>query len=260
MFRRYFRLYGKFWAIELQKQLIYQPLMAAFSYLAHSAWVVLSYVFLLVVIEGSGSQTQLELLLFLSYFHSVKGLFWICCSWSSAFLAGSAFREGKIDFLLTKPLPSQWFISSFRPNIFALTDLLLGIASFVYFSYRLGLLTVINLSLFLISMILSALILYAVWFSYLTFFVPSGDASASHGLMSLLWIFGEYPNKIYDGVNKVITTIIFPTIVITTLPMSIIMGQKGVFWLIIMGIIAYLSLFISSKLWARMLNFYTSAS
>lgn len=259
--KKFFKLYLRFWSVELQRQLVFQPLMAFFSYLAHAGWIALSYVFLLVIISaGMANKAQLELLLFLSYFHSVRGLFWIYSSWSSAFLAGSGFREGKIDFWLLKPLPSQWLISSFRPNIFALTDFLVGIASFIYFLYRLNILNWISMGVFVVSTPLSAIVLYSVWFSYLTLFVPSGEASATHGMMALLCVFGEYPNRIYSGINKIITTVVFPTVIITTLPMSIFLGQKGISWIFVLVIAAALGLLISHKLWQRMLRFYTSAN
>ena len=258
--RRILRLYTRFWSRELQQQLIYQPIMATFSNLAHTAWVVLSYIFLTVISSQLANQTQLELLLFLSYFHTVKGIFWVNSSWSSAFLAGSAFREGKIDFFLTKPLPSQWYISSFRPNVFALTDLLVGIGSSVYFMNRLGLLSYGNVGSYFIYSILSALLLYCLWFSYLTFFVPSGEASAAHSVMNLLWVFGEYPNKIYTGITRLITTVVFPTILITNLPVTAILTQSRLPSLIILCISAFIGFFITAQLWNRMLKFYTSAN
>ena len=258
--RKILRLYTNFWSRELQQQLIYQPVMAMFSYLAHTIWVVLSYIFLTVISSQLATQTQLELLLYLSYFHTVKGIFWVNSSWSSAFLAGSAFREGKIDFFLTKPLPTQWYISSFRPNVFALTDLLVGVGSSVYFMNRIGLLSYSNFSLYFLSSILSALLLYCLWFSYLTFFVPSGEASAAHSVMNLLWVFGEYPNKIYTGITRLITTVIFPTILITNLPVTAILEQSRLPSLIILFISALTGLLITSQLWNRMLKFYTSAN
>ena len=133
--------------------------MAVFSYIAHLSWVIFSYVFLYIVASPLAGQTQLELLLFLSYFHSVKGLFWIHSSWSSAFMAGSAFKDGKIDFHLVKPVNSQWFISSFRPNIFALADLITGLLSTIYFLFRLTLLSPLGLAIYLSCLMFSAILL-----------------------------------------------------------------------------------------------------
>ena len=168
--------------------------------------------------------------------------------------------KSQLYFFLTKPLPSQWYISSFRPNVFALTDLFVGIGSSVYFMSRVGQLTFGNAGLYLLFSILSALLLYCLWFSYLTFFVPSGEASAAHSVMNLLWVFGEYPNKIYTGITRLITTVIFPTILITNLPVTALLAQSKLSSLIILVISALTGLLITSRLWNRMLKFYTSAN
>lgn len=258
--QRIFRLYKHFWALEMQKQLLYQPVMAIFSYLAHLSWVMFSFVFLFVISSSLATQTQTELLLFLSYFHTVKGIFWIHSSWSSAFLAGSAFKEGKIDFHLLRPLSSQWMISSFRPNIFAIADLLIGLFSFVFFLGRLELLNFPAVALYLVSAILSAVLLYSIWFSYLTFFVPSGEASAVHAVLNLFWVFGEYPISIYSGFTKLASTVIFPVVLITTLPMSYLIGQQSPLLILVLSSFAAFSIGFSSILWGRMLRSYASAN
>ncbi len=258
--KKYLSIYRLFWSQEIQKQLIYKPIMAIFSYLAHSTWIFFTYVFLLVVSGTLHSTLQRELLLFLSFFHSVKGLFWVYSSQSSGFLAGSAFRQGTIDFFLIRPANNQWAVSSFRPNIFAITDLVVGILSFLYFSQLLGLITPSFLLFYLVSVIFGAISLYGVWFSYLTLFVPSGEASAVHGLANSFWIFGQFPNRLYHGITKVITTIIFPTVIITTLPMDILLLQKSPVYLVILILFALTTLILSTRLWTRMLRFYTSAN
>ncbi len=260
---KYLKLYLKFLNIAVQDQLAYKPLWALFSFLAHSAYILLSYIFLDVIITGFNLQySRTELLAFLSFFHAVKGLYWIVCSININFIAYQAFNTNQMDFMLIKPLNHLWLVSTYKPNLFAFTDLIGGFIASFYFFNQLNVLSSLALLLFLlIAVPISSLLLYGIWFTYLFLIAPHGEKSGfTNNVLNITWVYGQYPSTVYSGLAKLLATVLFPTIIITTIPVFTLMRRSPIVLWLVVPFAACVTMFLAHLTWHRALKYYNSAN
>ncbi len=170
-------------------------------------------------------------------------------------------REGTLDFVLLKPIDSQFFISLKKINPSGFLEIILGFFLLSYcikinqINFNLGFLT-----LSFITIICSICILYSLWFFISTttiWFVKTWNAIEV--LRSFLYI-GRFPLNSFSFTLRIFFSIFIPIAFITTIPSEVFLGLSQ-FWKILLEIIvATVFLFTSRKFWLFALKFYTSAS
>ena len=170
-------------------------------------------------------------------------------------------REGTLDFVLLKPIDSQFFISLKKVNPSGFLEIILGFFLLIYcikinqINFNLGFLT-----LCLITIICSISILYSLWFFISTttiWFVKTWNATEV--LRSFLYI-GRFPLNSFSFSLRIFFSVFIPIAFITTIPSEVFLGLSQ-FWKILLEIIvAIIFLFSSRKFWLFALKFYSSAS
>ena len=170
-------------------------------------------------------------------------------------------REGTLDFVLLKPIDSQFFISLKRITPSGLLEILLG---FVLLSYCIKInqinLDLSFLTLCLITIICSICILYSLWFFISTttiWFVKTWNATEV--LRSFLYI-GRFPLNSFSFSLRIFFSIFIPIAFITTIPSEVFLGLSQLWKILLEVIVATIFLFTSRKFWLFALKFYTSAS
>ena len=170
-------------------------------------------------------------------------------------------REGTLDFVLLKPIDSQFFISLKKLNPSGFLEIMLGFF-LLFFCIRINQIN-LNLSFLTLSLITiscSICILYSLWFFISTttiWFVKTWNAIEV--LRSFLYI-GRFPINSFSFSLRVFFSIFIPIAFITTIPSEVFLGIS-VFWKILLEIIvAIVFLLTSRKFWLFALKFYTSAS
>lgn len=167
---------------------------------------------------------------------------------------------GKLDFTLLRPVNVQ-FQASFRHwRFFSLLDLLLGLGVLVFASLRMGQnLTSPNLLLFVFSMIIGVIILYAILliFAGLVFWSPG---------FLFTWVFdgifqmARYPIGVYPQWVRLILTWVIPVGLITTVPAQALSGSSSL-WLVVGAVLFSVVLFLVGTILFRTgLRRYASAS
>jgi len=168
-------------------------------------------------------------------------------------------RNGTLDFVLLKPIDTQFWLSLRTFSPWGLPNLTLGLALLGYAGTRLGL-GPVNYLLGLVPILLGALILYSIGFllSTLTiWFVKLWNITMA---MAALLEAGKYPVFAYPTAYRVFFTVVLPVAFMTTVPAQAMMGEASPVWL---GglILAAAALFVGSRLfWRFALRSYTSAS
>ena len=170
-------------------------------------------------------------------------------------------REGTLDFVLLKPIDSQFFISLKKINPSGFLEIMLGFCLLLY-CIRINQinLNLIFLTLFLITIVCSICILYSLWFFISTttiWFVKTWNATEV--LRSFLYI-GRFPLNSFSFSLRIFFSVFIPIAFITTIPAEVFLGLSESWKIFVEVIVAIIFLFSSRKFWLYALKFYTSAS
>ncbi|MDX2230302.1 MAG: ABC transporter permease [Leptolyngbyaceae cyanobacterium bins.349] len=195
----------------------------------------------------------------------VLGLFTLLQGFSATFLAPNLNRivrhiqQGTLDFVLLKPINSQFWLSTHTLSPWGLPDILFGIGMILFAGNRLGL-NVKDYGLGLIPILFGFLILYSLWFmlgAMSIWFVKIYNVTeVLRGLLEA----GRFPMVAYPMSYRIFFTFVVPVAFLTTVPAEVILGRGEWGWTLGAGMLAILLLWASSAFWRFALRFYTSAS
>ena len=170
-------------------------------------------------------------------------------------------REGTLDFVLLKPIDSQFFISLKKINPSGFLEIMLGICLLLFcIKFNQINLNLSFLCLSLITMTCSICILYSLWFFISTttiWFVKTWNATEV--LRSFLYI-GRFPLNSFSFSLRVFFSIFIPIAFITTIPSEVFLGLSQLWKILLEVIVASVFLITSRKFWLFALKFYSSAS
>lgn len=195
----------------------------------------------------------------------VLGIFTLLQGFSSTFLAPNLNRivrhiqQGTLDFVLLKPISSQFWLSTHTLSPWGVPDLFFGGAMILYAGRRLQL-PISNYFLGMIPLLFGFLILYSLWFilgAMSIWFVKIYNVTeVLRGLLEA----GRFPMVAYPTAFRFFFTFIVPVAFLTTVPAEVILGRSEPSW--ILGAIALAGslLYAASAFWRFALRFYTSAS
>jgi ABC-2 type transport system permease protein len=195
----------------------------------------------------------------------VLGLFTFLQGFSSTFLIPNLSRivdhvqKGTLDFVLLKPISSQFWLSTRIISPWGFPDLLFGIGIIVYAGIKLNL-SFIDYLWSVIPVLFGVIILYSLWFmlgaSSIWFVKIYNVTEVLRGLLEA----GRYPMVAYPMAYRFFFTFIVPVAFLTTIPAEAMLGRTHLTWIFGAGILA-MGLFLGSKFfWQFALRFYTSAS
>ena len=170
-------------------------------------------------------------------------------------------REGTLDFVILKPVDSQFFISLKKIAPSGLLEIILGFCLLFYcikinqinlnFSF---------LTLSLITIICAICILYSLWFFISTttiWFVKTWNATEV--LRSFLYI-GRFPLNSFSISLRVFFSVFIPIAFITSIPSEVFLGHAQLWKIFLEVIVAIVFLLSSRKFWLFALKYYSSAS
>ncbi len=170
-------------------------------------------------------------------------------------------REGTLDFVLIKPIDSQFFISLKKINPSGFLEIILGFF-LLFFCIRINQIN-LNLSFLtqsLITISCSICILYSLWFFISTttiWFVKTWNAIEV--LRSFLYI-GRFPLNSFSFSLRIFFSIFIPIAFITTIPSEVFLGLSQLWKILLEVIVTSVFLITSRKFWLFALKSYSSAS
>ena len=234
--RRYFAVLSLFWRTSLASELEYRLnfLLAFLSSLGH---LVGNLFGLSLFYTGSGSLGGWpfhQALLVMGFFSTLQGLNKVLLSPNLARIVEHV-RTGTLDFVLLKPLDSQFWLSTRRISPWGVPDVLFGLGTAVYAAVQLGL-PAHRLALAAGPFFLSAVIQYSLWF-----------------LLASLSIW-------YVKIYRFVFSFVIPVALLTTVPAKVALAQPIGSWLIVSLAFALGAFLLSRAFWRHALRYYTSAS
>lgn len=257
---RYFYVLRLFWSTAIAAELEYRInfLLAALSSLGGLA----GNLFSLFLFYRGGYQFQGW-----SWDQAIVllGVFTLLQGFSATFLAPNLNRivrhiqQGTLDFVLLKPINSQFWLSTHTLSPWGVPDLAFGLIMVIYAGSRLGLQAPDYLSS-LIPLALGCVILYSLWFmlgAMSIWFVKIYNVTeVLRGLLEA----GRFPMVAYPTAYRFFFTFIVPVAFLTTVPAEVLLGRGDWLWLAGSSFLAIALFLGSSAFWKFALRFYTSAS
>lgn len=195
----------------------------------------------------------------------VLGVFTMLQGFSSTFLAPNLNKivrqveEGTLDFVLLKPINSQFWLSTRTLSPWGIPDLIFGVIVIVYAGLRLE----VDPAAYFLAippLLFGFVSLYSLWFmlgaTSIWFVKIYNVTEVLRGLLEA----GRFPVVAYPFAYRVFLTFVIPVAFLTTVPAQALLGR--VEWTWIWGSIglAIALLQFSRWFWRFALRFYTSAS
>jgi ABC-2 type transport system permease protein len=195
----------------------------------------------------------------------VLGFFTLLQGFASTFLAPNLnqivrhVQEGTLDFVLLKPIRSQFWLSVHTLSPWGIPDLIVGLLIIVYAGTKLNL-GIDKYLLTIFPLACSVVILYSLWFilgaTTIWFVKIYNVTEVLKGFLEA----GRYPITSYPAAYRFFFTFVVPVTFLTTVPAQAMLGQIQFTWLLGAGFLAVILFFISTQFWRFALRFYTSAS
>ncbi len=195
----------------------------------------------------------------------VLGIFTVLQGFSGTFLSPNLnhivkyVQEGTLDFVLLKPINSQFWLSMHTLSPWGLPDLIFGGLLVAYAGSRLG----VGLGDYLLSaipLLFGLLILYSLWFmlgaTSIWFVKIYNVTEVLRGLLEA----GRYPMVAYPTAYRFFFTFVVPVAFLTTVPAEAMLGRVQGGWVVGAGLLALGLLSATGVFWRFALRFYTSAS
>jgi len=195
----------------------------------------------------------------------VMGMFTLLEGFSSTLLVPnlsrivSHVRTGTLDFVLLKPMDSQFWLSTRNLSLWGLPNVAFGLGILIYASMRLGL----GPAAWLMGvgpMLLGVIMLYSMWFilgATSIWFVKVYNVTE---VLRAFLEAGKYPVAMYPAGYQFFFTFVIPVAYLTTVPAEAFRGLMTTQHLVTAVALA-LVLFTASRLfWRFALRYYTSAS
>lgn len=170
-------------------------------------------------------------------------------------------RRGTFDFVLLKPVDSQFMASLRHLSIWKLADVVMGAGICIYAAVRLDLSpTVGDLLIAGGFMACGAVILYSIWLMLVTaafWFVRIDNITE---LFTAIYETGRFPVSVYPSWMRGVLTFVVPIAFITTFPAAAVLGRAEP-WLLAAAVLLAAALFAAcTRFWRYAVRHYSSAS
>ncbi|MEA5505869.1 ABC transporter permease [Halotia wernerae UHCC 0503] len=258
--QRYWKVLGIFWSTAIAAEMEYRLnfLIAAFTSLGNLVGSLFGlFLFYRTGYTFTGWSWEAALI--------VLGIFTLLQGFSATFLAPNLNRivrhvqEGTLDFVLLKPIRSQFWLSTHTLSPWGLPDLVFGSFVIGYAGQRLGL-EISNYLLSAVPLLFGLVILYSLWFmlgaTSIWFVKIYNVTEVLRGLLEA----GRYPMVAYPTAYRFFFTFVVPVAFLTTIPAEAMLGRNQITWSIGAAVLALVLFLISTWFWRFALRFYTSAS
>ncbi len=260
--RRYFQVLKSFIAVSAAEETSYRAhfLFSVLETLFWLFWFVSVVRVYFLHSQELGGWTYREVLAVVGVFQIVHGVLQLVLQPNIGRLV-EYIRLGTLDFVLTKPLNSQFLVSLRYWSVLRMINCLAGLGLVLYVGVDMGLFTSLFHPIwFLILLASGIVIVYSVMLMVMTlcfWFVRLEN------LMALLWAFwetGRYPISVYRGIPRILLTYLIPVAFVTTVPAEVVRGNlNGTAGLTAVGT-ALLLFVLASALWRVALRGYSGAS
>ena len=260
--RRYLRLLRIFWSATVQAELEYRLNFVSNALLSlfWLVWAALGVGVYFRFGETVNGWSYPELLVVMGWFFAVNGLRQAVIQPNLGRMT-EYVRMGTLDFVLTKPVNSQFMVSFRHLGIYNLLDPLLGIGLMVAaLIWRGEMVSVIDLVGWVVlgAGALSVVYALAVAIQSLALWAIGGEALDD--LLQGVVEAGRFPVQMYRGFVRALLSFALPVAVMTTFPVEALLGRTTLKLVVVVTLVAAAALVGASLVWRLSLRHYRGAS
>lgn len=170
-------------------------------------------------------------------------------------------RQGTLDFVLFKPVDSQFWISLRRINLDQLGSLVVAVLLGIYALLRLEYMpSLLNVAIYFGMVFTGALIFYSFHFMMMTLSIWLVRVENLWVLSEVFTQIGRFPTDVFDAVLRRVFTYMLPVAFLATIPTKALLGKASPAFLVF-AVVWGVSFFIAGRaFWRFALRSYTSAS
>lgn len=170
-------------------------------------------------------------------------------------------RLGTLDFILTKPVDSQFLVSLRYIGVFNWGDPLLGLGLVIYALVRLGLTPSLEqVTLFIVLVLAGLVLLYSFNLILQTTTIWLVNIQEADSLLQGLLETGRFPVNFFRGWIRIFLTAVFPIAFMTTFPVQALLGRLES-WVALTAVGLAAAAFLGASLfWRFGLRYYVGAS
>jgi ABC-2 type transport system permease protein len=258
--RRYLHLYKTFFTYSLIKNMAYPADFVIWGVI-DLFWSVINIVFfkvLLLNIPTISGWTFNQLTIPLGLFSLLNAFIWGAFYGNMKNLARGVNR-GDLDLILTKPVSSQFIVSTREVGLSLFPSWLTGIFILGYGFYvnRLPFLVLLLIPLILFS---AVAIFYSLYFVSTTFVFWTNRLNNIAELMPNMADVAKYPTEIFPLVIRFILTFIIPLGLLAIVPAKVMLSVSSPLYLGVPVLVGIVLVYLSRRFWLFALSRYSSAS
>jgi ABC-2 type transport system permease protein len=258
----YVRLLGIFYRNALMNELEYRLnfwsriLMQLFWL----GWSIVGLQVFFVYADEIAGWTYNELLVVLGIFFIMKGYRSFLLLPNLARMS-EHIRTGTLDYILTKPIDSQFLVSLRHFQATHLSDGIFGLGLVIYALWLVGLVPAfVDVLLFAILIAAAMVVLYTINLVLQSLTIWLVNLERADSLVDLVIEVGRFPVAFYGPWVRWILTAVVPVALVTTFPALAILGRLDLRLALVTVAVAAFLFVLSRAFWKKALRSYTSAS
>ena len=248
---RYLRLLKIFWGNALSTEFEYRAAFGANGLLSlfWLAWAGLGVRAYFRFAESVRGWTYDELLVVMGLFFAMNGLRQAIIQPNLARMS-EYIRLGTLDFLLTKPVSSQFMVSFRHVGIYNWLDPILGLGLVGLGLARRGQpVTGLNVAAFLVLAVAGVAIMYALALAIQCLAIWSIGSEGLDDVVQGMVEAGRFPVDLYRGIVRGLLTFVIPVALLTTFPADALLGRSSAGLVGVSLLVALVLLWVTSRLW-----------
>jgi ABC-2 type transport system permease protein len=223
-------------------------------------WAALSVRVYFFHADSIAGWTYPELLIVMGLFFALNGYRQIVLNPNLSRLS-EYVRLGTLDYILTKPVDSQFLVSLRYIGVYNWGDPLLGLGLVAYGLWRLDYMPGLGqLFLFAVLLLAAMLLLYSLNLILQTTTIWLVSVERLDALVMGFLEAGRFPIHFYRGWVRGLLTAVIPVAFMTTLPAQALLGQLQWTWAAAAVGVALLLFAFATWFWRFALRYYTGAS
>ena len=228
--------------------------------LAQLGLAVLAFLLLYSFTDEVAGWSRAEALMLVGVYRVVDGVLALQVA-PNMLAIGGYVRRGEMDFMLLRPVDTQFLVSLRWLQPPEAMNILIGVVLAAYAGERAGVEWsaggVLAAALFALC---GVVLLYCVWFFTVTFSFWLVQVDALELLFYTGWETARYPVGYFRGLVRALLTFAFPVAFATTFPTQALLGELDPRLLLAGVVLAALALMGTHRFWGYAVRHYSSAS